>query len=59
MTPGAGPDPFKLASFMSVTLSCDHRVIDGRHHMLFKTNLHFTMFNFCLLHRCSLSTVVV
>eukprot|EP00268_Persea_americana_P068474 TRINITY_DN953_c1_g1_i1.p1 TRINITY_DN953_c1_g1~~TRINITY_DN953_c1_g1_i1.p1 ORF type:complete len:557 (+),score=120.18 TRINITY_DN953_c1_g1_i1:362-2032(+) len=27
--PGAGPDPFKFASFMSVTLSCDHRVIDG------------------------------
>ncbi|XP_042048189.1 dihydrolipoyllysine-residue acetyltransferase component 3 of pyruvate dehydrogenase complex, mitochondrial-like [Salvia splendens] len=27
--PGAGPDQFKFASFMSVTLSCDHRVIDG------------------------------
>ncbi|KAG6425843.1 hypothetical protein SASPL_110048 [Salvia splendens] len=27
--PGAGLDQFKFASFMSVTLSCDHRVIDG------------------------------
>ncbi|KAG1359304.1 hypothetical protein COCNU_08G007500 [Cocos nucifera] len=27
--PGAGPDQFELGSFMSVTLSCDHRVIDG------------------------------
>ncbi|KAJ9179365.1 hypothetical protein P3X46_011161 [Hevea brasiliensis] len=27
--PGFGPDEFKFASFMSVTLSCDHRVIDG------------------------------
>ncbi|KAG6780398.1 hypothetical protein POTOM_013255 [Populus tomentosa] len=27
--PGSGPDDFKSASFMSVTLSCDHRVIDG------------------------------
>ncbi|XP_050233670.1 dihydrolipoyllysine-residue acetyltransferase component 2 of pyruvate dehydrogenase complex, mitochondrial isoform X2 [Mercurialis annua] len=27
--PGLGPDEFKFASFMSVTLSCDHRVIDG------------------------------
>lgn len=27
--PGSGPDQFKFASFMSVTLSCDHRVIDG------------------------------
>ncbi|XP_024453708.1 dihydrolipoyllysine-residue acetyltransferase component 2 of pyruvate dehydrogenase complex, mitochondrial isoform X1 [Populus trichocarpa] len=27
--PGSGPDDFKFASFMSVTLSCDHRVIDG------------------------------
>ncbi|XP_020277025.1 dihydrolipoyllysine-residue acetyltransferase component 2 of pyruvate dehydrogenase complex, mitochondrial-like [Asparagus officinalis] len=27
--PGAGADQFELASFMSVTLSCDHRVIDG------------------------------
>ncbi|KAK4748619.1 hypothetical protein SAY87_015205 [Trapa incisa] len=27
--PGAGPDQYKFASFMSVTLSCDHRVIDG------------------------------
>ncbi|XP_031251880.1 dihydrolipoyllysine-residue acetyltransferase component 2 of pyruvate dehydrogenase complex, mitochondrial isoform X2 [Pistacia vera] len=27
--PGAGPDEYKFASFMSVTLSCDHRVIDG------------------------------
>ncbi|XP_042022223.1 dihydrolipoyllysine-residue acetyltransferase component 2 of pyruvate dehydrogenase complex, mitochondrial-like [Salvia splendens] len=29
VVPGAGPDQFKFASFMSVTLSCDHRVIDG------------------------------
>ncbi|KAJ8753694.1 hypothetical protein K2173_026370 [Erythroxylum novogranatense] len=27
--PGLGPDEFKFASFMSATLSCDHRVIDG------------------------------
>ncbi|PIN14648.1 Dihydrolipoamide acetyltransferase [Handroanthus impetiginosus] len=27
--PGAGPDQYEFASFMSVTLSCDHRVIDG------------------------------
>ncbi|XP_008810367.2 dihydrolipoyllysine-residue acetyltransferase component 2 of pyruvate dehydrogenase complex, mitochondrial-like [Phoenix dactylifera] len=27
--PGAGPDQFEYGSFMSVTLSCDHRVIDG------------------------------
>ncbi|KAJ4950192.1 hypothetical protein NE237_027024 [Protea cynaroides] len=27
--PGAGSDQFNFASFMSVTLSCDHRVIDG------------------------------
>ncbi|CAK9179930.1 unnamed protein product [Ilex paraguariensis] len=27
--PSSGPDRFKSASFMSVTLSCDHRVIDG------------------------------
>ncbi|KDP40740.1 hypothetical protein JCGZ_24739 [Jatropha curcas] len=29
VVPGLGPDEFKFASFMSVTLSCDHRVIDG------------------------------
>ncbi|OVA04464.1 Biotin/lipoyl attachment [Macleaya cordata] len=29
VVPGAGPDQFKFASFMPVTLSCDHRVIDG------------------------------
>lgn len=27
--PGAGPDQFEFGSYMSVTLSCDHRVIDG------------------------------
>ncbi|XP_010262034.1 PREDICTED: dihydrolipoyllysine-residue acetyltransferase component 2 of pyruvate dehydrogenase complex, mitochondrial-like isoform X2 [Nelumbo nucifera] len=27
--PGSGLEQFKFASFMSVTLSCDHRVIDG------------------------------
>ncbi|XP_039004499.1 dihydrolipoyllysine-residue acetyltransferase component 2 of pyruvate dehydrogenase complex, mitochondrial-like isoform X2 [Hibiscus syriacus] len=27
--PGSGPDQFNFASYMSVTLSCDHRVIDG------------------------------
>ncbi|KAL2462448.1 Dihydrolipoyllysine-residue acetyltransferase component 2 of pyruvate dehydrogenase complex [Forsythia ovata] len=27
--PGTGPDQYTFASFMSVTLSCDHRVIDG------------------------------
>ncbi|CAN7010868.1 unnamed protein product [Brassica rapa subsp. trilocularis] len=26
---GGGPDQFNVASYMSVTLSCDHRVIDG------------------------------
>ncbi|OWM72110.1 hypothetical protein CDL15_Pgr017993 [Punica granatum] len=29
VVPGAGSDQYKFASFMSVTLSCDHRVIDG------------------------------
>lgn len=29
VVPGSGPDQYKFASFMSVTLSCDHRVIDG------------------------------
>ncbi|KAL3528607.1 hypothetical protein ACH5RR_007929 [Cinchona calisaya] len=29
VVPGSGTDQFKFASFMSVTLSCDHRVIDG------------------------------
>ncbi|KAF9612597.1 hypothetical protein IFM89_002193 [Coptis chinensis] len=29
VVPGAGSDQFSFASFMSVTLSCDHRVIDG------------------------------
>lgn len=28
--PGSGSDEYKFASFMSVTLSCDHRVIDGK-----------------------------
>ncbi|XP_010534922.1 PREDICTED: dihydrolipoyllysine-residue acetyltransferase component 2 of pyruvate dehydrogenase complex, mitochondrial [Tarenaya hassleriana] len=27
--PSNGPEQFKFASYMSVTLSCDHRVIDG------------------------------
>ncbi|XP_009603038.1 dihydrolipoyllysine-residue acetyltransferase component 2 of pyruvate dehydrogenase complex, mitochondrial-like [Nicotiana tabacum] len=27
--PGSGQDQYKFASMMSVTLSCDHRVIDG------------------------------
>ncbi|URE47413.1 hypothetical protein MUK42_14506 [Musa troglodytarum] len=27
--PGGAPDQFEFGSFMSVTLSCDHRVIDG------------------------------
>ncbi|XP_014500988.1 dihydrolipoyllysine-residue acetyltransferase component 2 of pyruvate dehydrogenase complex, mitochondrial isoform X1 [Vigna radiata var. radiata] len=27
--PGSGAEEFKFGSFMSVTLSCDHRVIDG------------------------------
>lgn len=30
MVPGAGPDQYKFASLMTVTLSCDHRVIDGK-----------------------------
>ncbi|CAO2834957.1 unnamed protein product [Amaranthus hypochondriacus] len=29
VVPGVGADPYKFASFMAVTLSCDHRVIDG------------------------------
>ncbi|CAI9114368.1 OLC1v1015079C1 [Oldenlandia corymbosa var. corymbosa] len=29
VVPGLGPDQYNFASFMSVTLSCDHRVIDG------------------------------
>ncbi|KAJ4717854.1 Acetyltransferase component of pyruvate dehydrogenase complex [Melia azedarach] len=29
VVPSSGPDQYKFASFMSVTLSCDHRVIDG------------------------------
>ncbi|KAL5822449.1 hypothetical protein ACOSQ4_020349 [Xanthoceras sorbifolium] len=29
VVPGSGPEQYKFASFMSVTLSCDHRVIDG------------------------------
>ncbi|KAK9109897.1 hypothetical protein Sjap_017957 [Stephania japonica] len=29
VVPGAGPDQYTFASYMSVTLSCDHRVIDG------------------------------
>lgn len=29
VVPGSGADQFNFASFMSVTLSCDHRVIDG------------------------------
>ncbi|KAK9109851.1 hypothetical protein Sjap_017911 [Stephania japonica] len=29
VVPGADPDQYTFASYMSVTLSCDHRVIDG------------------------------
>ncbi|OVA08403.1 2-oxoacid dehydrogenase acyltransferase [Macleaya cordata] len=29
VVPGVAPDQLKFASFMSVALSCDHRVIDG------------------------------
>ncbi|KAK9109877.1 hypothetical protein Sjap_017937 [Stephania japonica] len=29
VVPGAGPDQYTFASYLSVTLSCDHRVIDG------------------------------
>lgn len=29
VVPSSGPEQFKFASFMPVTLSCDHRVIDG------------------------------
>ncbi|KAE9584702.1 putative dihydrolipoyllysine-residue acetyltransferase [Lupinus albus] len=29
VVPGSGTEEFKYASFMAVTLSCDHRVIDG------------------------------
>jgi pyruvate dehydrogenase E2 component (dihydrolipoamide acetyltransferase) len=29
VVPGNGPDQFNFASYMPVTLSCDHRVVDG------------------------------
>ncbi|XP_024028748.1 dihydrolipoyllysine-residue acetyltransferase component 2 of pyruvate dehydrogenase complex, mitochondrial isoform X2 [Morus notabilis] len=29
VVPSSGPEQYKFASFMSATLSCDHRVIDG------------------------------
>ncbi|KAM1113602.1 hypothetical protein ACFX2B_045704 [Malus domestica] len=29
VVPSSGPELYKFASYMSVTLSCDHRVIDG------------------------------
>lgn len=29
VVPGGVPDEYKVSSFMTVTLSCDHRVIDG------------------------------
>ncbi|CAN6928226.1 unnamed protein product [Brassica oleracea] len=29
VVPGNGPDEFNFASYMPVTLSCDHRVVDG------------------------------
>ncbi|KAF3450574.1 hypothetical protein FNV43_RR06663 [Rhamnella rubrinervis] len=29
VVPSSGPEQYEFASFMSVTLSCDHRVIDG------------------------------
>ncbi|XP_047341889.1 dihydrolipoyllysine-residue acetyltransferase component 3 of pyruvate dehydrogenase complex, mitochondrial-like [Impatiens glandulifera] len=29
VVPGSGTEEFKFASFMAITLSCDHRVIDG------------------------------
>lgn len=29
VVPGSGPNQFEFRSYMSVTLSCDHRVIDG------------------------------
>ncbi|KZV58805.1 dihydrolipoamide acetyltransferase component of pyruvate dehydrogenase [Dorcoceras hygrometricum] len=29
VVPGTSPDQYRFASFMAVTLSCDHRVIDG------------------------------
>lgn len=32
VVPGSGTAEFKFASYMSVTLSCDHRVIDGMSH---------------------------
>lgn len=38
MLPGGAPDQFEFGSFMSVTLSCDHRVIDGMCHLL----MHYT-----------------
>jgi len=36
VVPGAGPDQFDFGSFMSVTLSCDHRVIDGNLQLLLR-----------------------
>lgn len=29
VVPSSGPEQYKFASFLSATLSCDHRVIDG------------------------------
>lgn len=29
VVPGNGPDQYNFASYMPVTLSCDHRVVDG------------------------------
>ena len=46
MIPGAGPDQFKFASFMSVTLSCDHRVIDGK--QLFADWIQHSQYHFIL-----------
>ncbi|WZZ42462.1 hypothetical protein YC2023_038721 [Brassica napus] len=37
---GGGPDQFNVASYMSVTLSCDHRVIDGTHPPSFLCHYH-------------------
>lgn len=35
VVPGSGADQYKFSSLMSATLSCDHRVIDGK---LFRLN---------------------
>lgn len=45
MLPGSAPDQFEFGNFMSVTLSCDHRVIDGLCYHLTSILLNETLLN--------------